>query len=70
MNPHRLSRCARLRKLLSDGHWHRWDELFMAAGRRYGARLYDIRKGEDGGQRLKIQAKTADAVNWFWRLAR
>lgn len=38
----------KLRDLFADSEWHSMAELEAVAGRRYGARLYELRRGEDG----------------------
>jgi hypothetical protein len=43
-----VTRTARLRKLLADGQWHNALAMMEAGGMRYGARVHEIRRGEDG----------------------
>jgi hypothetical protein len=45
------------RRLLGDGRWHSADELRQVAGWRYGARLYELRRGEDGRPPLVIDVR-------------
>jgi hypothetical protein len=47
----------RLRELLKDGRWHNQWELLQAGGFRYGARLLEIRRGEDGGPMWEVKAE-------------
>lgn len=48
-------RLAGLRALMRDGEWHTADELRKVAGWRFGARLYELRRGEDGGAPMAIK---------------
>jgi hypothetical protein len=50
-------RCELLRELLADGRWHTMDELREVAGWRYGARLYELRRGRDGGRPLGVELR-------------
>jgi hypothetical protein len=47
----------RLRTLLADSRWHSAAELEHVAGRRYGARLYELRKGSDKMPAIYVQAR-------------
>lgn len=49
---------AALRELLADGDWHTMEELERIAGRRYGARLFELRRGEDGRPPAVVEVKT------------
>lgn len=48
---------AALRALLSDCLWHTQEEMREAGGWRYGARLYEIRRGV-GGPALVVESST------------
>lgn len=48
---------AALRDLFADGEWHGGDELRQVAGWRYGARLFELRRGEDGRPPLVIDVR-------------
>jgi hypothetical protein len=50
-------RCARLRALLADGRWHLAAELREVAGWRYGARLYEVRRGDDKRPPLTVEVR-------------
>lgn len=50
-----------LLQLLSDGKWHKMDELAEVAGFRYGARIYEARKK---GHRIEKQTLGGD-VFWY-----
>lgn len=49
--------CARLRHLLSDRQWHSHAELTKVGGSRFGARLLELRTGEDGAAPLLIEKR-------------
>jgi hypothetical protein len=49
---------AALRELLGDHEWHSMAELEAVAGRRYGARLFELRRGEDGRPPSVIEVRT------------
>ncbi len=51
------SRRAALRLLLDDGRWHTAEELRRLVGWRYGARLHELRRGEDGGPPLTVEVR-------------
>lgn len=51
------TKCAALRKLLSDGRWHSMQEMQDAGGFRYGGRVEEIRKGKDGLPPLDIETR-------------
>jgi hypothetical protein len=57
----------RLRALLSDGRWHSATELQAVAGRRYGARLMEIRRGEDGRPALEVEGEPTKSGDCEWR---
>ncbi|MFY3742451.1 hypothetical protein ACOQFB_00965 [Anaeromyxobacter sp. Red801] len=64
--------CARLRALLADGAWHSALELVEAGGLRFGARLFELRRGQDGGPPLDVEGEARDAggrSRWFYRRA-
>jgi hypothetical protein len=48
---------AALRELFSDGEWHGGEELRQVDGWRYGARLFELRRGEDGRPPLTIDVR-------------
>ncbi|MBK9519394.1 MAG: hypothetical protein IPO09_19050 [Anaeromyxobacter sp.] len=50
-------RCAALRDLLRDGKWHLADKLRQVAGWRYGARLHEVRQGQDGGPCIVVEVR-------------
>lgn len=59
----------KLRALLADGAWHHMQELQDVAGWRYGARLWEIKRGEDGGPQLDIEkmAVLGRDDEWLYR---
>lgn len=61
------TKCAKLRELLADGAWHDQDELADVGGRRYGARLYDIARGLDGGEALKVITEAVGTSEGLYR---
>lgn len=61
------TRCARLRSLLEDSAWHPYGELVAAGGARFGARLLELKTGEDGGEPLAIQGRCGDDGVWWYR---
>lgn len=64
------SRCEALRRLLEDGAWHSHRELTRVGGSRFGARLLELRAGEDGGEPLAIEKRSvAGDVGWEYRSA-
>jgi hypothetical protein len=65
--------CARLRALLADGAWHSALELVQVGGLRYGGRLYEIRRGDDGSPPLDVETAARCQGRrqlWFYRVAR
>jgi hypothetical protein len=69
----RETACARLRTLLADGRWHSALELVEAGGLRYGGRLHEIRRGEDGGRPLDVEAEPREHAGrqvWHYRTPR
>jgi hypothetical protein len=58
-------RCERLRGLLADGKWHLAAELRDVAGWRYGARLYEVRRGEDGGPPLTVEVRALGGTHEY-----
>lgn len=66
----RETACARLRALLADGAWHSALELVEAGGLRYGGRLHEIRRGQDGGPPLTVAAEPREHAGrqvWHYR---
>lgn len=62
--------CEALRRLLEDGQWHTHRELTRVGGARFGARLLELRAGEDGGEPLAIEKRSvAGDVGWEYRSA-
>jgi len=61
------TKCARLRELLADGQWHDQDALEAAGGRRYGARLFDLARGLDGGEALKVFTEAVGTSEGLYR---
>lgn len=62
--------CARLRALLADGEWKTQQQLTKAGGARFGARLLELRTGEDGGPALLIEKKSVNGdVVYVYRCA-
>lgn len=53
----RAGKAAALRRLLADGAWHTATELEAVGGRRYGARLHEIRRGDDGRPAVEIEGQ-------------
>ncbi len=67
----RENACVRLRKKLADGRWHSALELVEVAGLRFGGRLFEIRRGLDGGPALDVEAEARERGArqvWFYRL--
>ena len=63
------TKCAALRRLLSDMEWHSADELRRAAGWRFSARLMELRTGEDGDVPLEVEKRCVGGdVVWEYRL--
>jgi hypothetical protein len=46
-----------LLRLLSDGRWHRQDELAEVAGFRYGARLWDLKQAGHRIEKVALEAR-------------
>jgi hypothetical protein len=68
----RRGACARLRRVLADGAWHSALELLEVGGLRYGGRLHEIRRGDDGGQPLAVEGEPRSGERgrlWFYRVA-
>ncbi len=63
--PVRRTRRERLLELLSDGHVHGQDQMEQAGGRRYGARLLELRRE---GYSVIVQAGL-EPGSYFYRLA-
>lgn len=42
------TKCARLRAFMADGTWYAAAQLAEVGGSRFAARLFEIRRGEDG----------------------
>lgn len=69
----RETACARLRELLADGRWHSALELVEAGGLRYGGRLHEIRRGQDGAPALDVEAEGREHGGrrvWWYRAPR
>jgi len=69
----RRTACTRLRKLLADGRWHSALELVEVGGLRYGGRLHEIRRGQDGAPALDVECEAREQGGrqvWFYRAAR
>jgi hypothetical protein len=58
-------RCDRLRQLLGDGRWHMAEELREVAGWRYGARLYEVRRGDDKGPPLTVEVRAVGGTHEY-----
>lgn len=68
----RETACARLRTLLGDRAWHSALELVDVAGLRYGGRLFELRRGLDGGPALDVEGEARAHGNrtvWWYRIA-
>jgi hypothetical protein len=66
----RRTACSALRKLLAGGGWHSALELVEVGGLRYGGRLYEIRRGLDGGPPLDVEGEAREqGRRWFYRIA-
>lgn len=66
----RGSKRAALRELLRDREWHTSTELERVAGRRYGARVQELRQGFDGIPALEIACERVHGLDgeYRWRL--
>jgi hypothetical protein len=51
------TRCERLRALLASGQWRSHAEMTAAGGARFGARLLELRRGQDGGTPLEVESR-------------
>lgn len=60
------TRCAAIRSLLADGLEHSGAELERVGGRRYGARVAEIRRGEDGGPPIAVDCEVRGSES-YWR---
>jgi hypothetical protein len=63
----RESKRAALRRLLSDRRWHTSTELERIGGRRYGARVQELRGGADGFPALEVACEALDAASGEFR---
>lgn len=61
-----MSKTQALRQLLADGRWHDMRAMQEAGGFRYGGRLLEIRRGEDGLPALEVEAR-GKANAWEYR---
>lgn len=59
--------CSRLRRLLADGRWHGPDELVAVGGLRFGGRLHELRRSDDGGPPLDVEGEHRGDGAWFYR---
>lgn len=59
------ARCERLRALLADLRWHTMDELREVAGWRYGGRLYEVRRGADGGAPITVEVRQTAGLHEY-----
>jgi hypothetical protein len=69
----RSTACERLRELLGDGDWHSALELADIGGLRFGGRLFELRRGQDGGPPLDVEAQPrehAGRLVWWYRVPR
>ncbi len=60
-------KCLALRSLLADGRWHGMAELQDVAGYRYGGRVHEVRRGDDGRPPLTVEAKRGARNEWQYR---
>lgn len=51
--------------ILSDGRWHSALELIEVGGIRAGARVHELRRGEDGGPCRRILCTVRDSVSRY-----
>ena len=58
-------RCSALRELLKDGLWHLAPEMRAVGGDRYGARVHEIRRGEDGGPPIAVDCEVFGNVSRY-----
>ncbi|WP_242344010.1 hypothetical protein [Anaeromyxobacter terrae] len=66
----RETACTRLRALLAGGAWRSALELVEAGGLRYGGRLHELRRGEDGGPPLEVESEVREHNGrrvWWYR---
>lgn len=65
---HRQTQCQRLRGLFSDtARWYTNVELQrLMRGQRFGARLLELRRGDDGGPPLDIQRTRQNGKGSIW----
>jgi hypothetical protein len=54
------TRCQRLRELLADRAWHSHAEMTQVGGARFGARLLEMRRGQDGGTPWDVEVRSAE----------
>lgn len=59
------NRCTALRELLSDRKEHAGAELEAIGGRRFGARVHSIRRGEDGLPALQVECETRGSESYW-----
>lgn len=52
------TKCARLRAYMADGAWHAAADLAEVGGSRFAARLFEIRRGEDGGTPVAYECRS------------
>lgn len=65
------SKSALLRTVLSDGRWHSNSELVRAGvGYRYGAVIFNVRRGKDGHAPLDIEKRQKGPGRWEYRAAK
>ncbi len=64
---HRNRQTEALRRVLDDGRWHSNVELAASVGQRFGARLMEIRRGEDGGPPLDVVKERVNGEGSVWR---
>jgi hypothetical protein len=63
----RQAKLAPLRKLFADGQWHDMHQLAAVAGMRYGARIFELRRGDDGEPPLDIEKRQVRPGFWEYR---
>jgi hypothetical protein len=52
-------------ELLADHQWHSGPELVEVGGMRAGARVHELRRGEDGGPKRRILCRVVDSESRY-----
>ncbi len=56
-----------VRAFLADGCWRPGREVEAVGGRRFGARVHEIRRGDDGGPPMAVECDMRNGESW-WRM--